>query len=43
MLAIHYYLLFDGPDEPWQYTKTLYNESSTFWYQTLQDCLSFLN
>ncbi|GMH15005.1 hypothetical protein Nepgr_016846 [Nepenthes gracilis] len=28
MLTIHYYLLFDGPDEYWQHTKTLYNESS---------------
>lgn len=30
MLAIHYYLLFDGPDELWQHTKTFYNESSVF-------------
>ncbi|KAK9272499.1 hypothetical protein L1049_002872 [Liquidambar formosana] len=30
MLTIHYYLLFDGPDELWQHTKTLYNEGSTF-------------
>ncbi|XP_060204365.1 mitogen-activated protein kinase kinase 3 isoform X1 [Lycium barbarum] len=30
MLAIHYYLLFDGPYEFWQHTKTLYNECSTF-------------
>lgn len=30
MLTIHYYLLFDGPDEAWQHTKNLYNESSTF-------------
>ncbi|THG14544.1 hypothetical protein TEA_011121 [Camellia sinensis var. sinensis] len=30
MLTIHYYLLFDGPDEAWQHAKTLYNEYSTF-------------
>ncbi|XVE84025.1 hypothetical protein DITRI_Ditri16bG0135600 [Diplodiscus trichospermus] len=30
MLAMHYYLLFDGPDETWQHTRTLYNEDSTF-------------
>ncbi|XP_020533156.1 mitogen-activated protein kinase kinase 3 isoform X1 [Jatropha curcas] len=30
MLTIHYYLLFDGPDELWQHTKTLYNEGSIF-------------
>ncbi|XP_009621456.1 mitogen-activated protein kinase kinase 3 isoform X3 [Nicotiana tomentosiformis] len=30
MLTIHYYLLFDGSDEFWQHTKTLYNECSTF-------------
>lgn len=29
MLAIHYYLLFDGPDELWQHLKILYNEGST--------------
>ncbi|KAL5572776.1 hypothetical protein UlMin_022373 [Ulmus minor] len=30
MLTIHYYLLFDGPDDLWQHTKTLYNEDSIF-------------
>lgn len=30
MLTIHYYLLFDGPDDLWQHTKTLYNENSIF-------------
>ncbi|XP_059645743.1 mitogen-activated protein kinase kinase 3 isoform X2 [Cornus florida] len=30
MLTIHYYLLFDGPDELWQHTKTLYSECSVF-------------
>ncbi|KAF8378245.1 hypothetical protein HHK36_029584 [Tetracentron sinense] len=30
MLTIHYYLLFDGPDELWHHAKTLYNEGSTF-------------
>ncbi|KAF2300134.1 hypothetical protein GH714_009391 [Hevea brasiliensis] len=30
MLTIHYYLLFDGPDELWQHAKTLYDEGSTF-------------
>ncbi|GAB4848089.1 Mitogen-activated protein kinase kinase 3 [Ancistrocladus abbreviatus] len=30
MLAIHYYLLFDGHDEHWQHAKTLYNERSVF-------------
>ncbi|XAR51903.1 Mitogen-activated protein kinase kinase [Bertholletia excelsa] len=30
MLTIHYYLLFDGADELWHHTKTLYNEHSTF-------------
>lgn len=30
MLTIHYYLLFDGSDELWQHTKSLYNEGSTF-------------
>ncbi|EEF40950.1 mitogen-activated protein kinase kinase 3 [Ricinus communis] len=30
MLTMHYYLLFDGPDELWQHTKTLYKEGSTF-------------
>ncbi|KAA8530203.1 hypothetical protein F0562_004912 [Nyssa sinensis] len=30
MLTIHYYLLFDGADELWQHTKTLYNEYSIF-------------
>lgn len=30
MLTIHYYLLFDGPDEHWQHIKSLYNEGSTF-------------
>ncbi|KAF9625680.1 hypothetical protein IFM89_025465 [Coptis chinensis] len=30
MLTIHYYLLFDGPDELWRHTRTLYNEDSSF-------------
>ncbi|KAH7577313.1 hypothetical protein ACOSP7_001830 [Xanthoceras sorbifolium] len=30
MLTIHYYLLFDGSDELWQHSKTLYKEGSTF-------------
>ncbi|XP_077253552.1 mitogen-activated protein kinase kinase 3 [Tasmannia lanceolata] len=30
MLTVHYYLLFDGPDELWHHTKTLYSQSSTF-------------
>ncbi|MBA0714750.1 hypothetical protein Goshw_004606 [Gossypium schwendimanii] len=30
MLTLHYYLLFDGPDENWQHARTLYNEDSTF-------------
>ncbi|KAK9119791.1 hypothetical protein Scep_017884 [Stephania cephalantha] len=30
MLAIHYYLLFDGPDELWHHSKTLYRDDSTF-------------
>ncbi|KAJ0989036.1 hypothetical protein J5N97_007392 [Dioscorea zingiberensis] len=30
MLAVHYYLLFDGSDEFWHHTKTFYNETSTF-------------
>ncbi|CAN6574999.1 unnamed protein product [Malus baccata var. baccata] len=30
MLTIHFYLLFDGPDEQWQHTRTLYNEDSVF-------------
>ncbi|WCJ41430.1 mitogen-activated protein kinase kinase 3 [Euphorbia peplus] len=29
MLTIHYYLLFDGPDELWQHVKSFYNEDST--------------
>ncbi|ONI19672.1 hypothetical protein PRUPE_3G290900 [Prunus persica] len=30
MLTIHFYLLFDGPDELWQHTRTLYSEDSVF-------------
>uniref|UniRef100_A0A7N0TNF0 mitogen-activated protein kinase kinase n=1 Tax=Kalanchoe fedtschenkoi TaxID=63787 RepID=A0A7N0TNF0_KALFE len=30
MLTIHYYLLFDGPNEQWHHIRTLYNEDSTF-------------
>ncbi|KAM7509169.1 hypothetical protein LguiA_019622 [Lonicera macranthoides] len=30
MLTIHYYLLFNGPDELWQHAKTLYNDGSIF-------------
>ncbi|GER56842.1 mitogen-activated protein kinase kinase [Striga asiatica] len=30
MLAIHYYLLFDGVDDLWHYVKTFYEEDSVF-------------
>ncbi|KAI3464093.1 hypothetical protein Pfo_020756 [Paulownia fortunei] len=30
MLTIHYYLLFDGSDDLWHHTKTLYEEYSIF-------------
>nr|GMC68730.1 mitogen-activated protein kinase kinase 3 [Ipomoea batatas] len=30
MFTIHYYLLFDGSDDLWQHTRTLYRESSIF-------------
>ncbi|PIA51761.1 hypothetical protein AQUCO_01100558v1 [Aquilegia coerulea] len=30
MLTIHYYLLFDGPDELWHHAKTFYAEDSSF-------------
>ncbi|KAG8388591.1 hypothetical protein BUALT_Bualt02G0141500 [Buddleja alternifolia] len=30
MLTIHYYLLFDGSDDLWHHTKTLYEEHSVF-------------
>ncbi|XP_042480791.1 mitogen-activated protein kinase kinase 3 [Macadamia integrifolia] len=30
MLSMHYYLLFDGPDELWHHTKNLYDATSTF-------------
>ncbi|KAK9689338.1 hypothetical protein RND81_09G053600 [Saponaria officinalis] len=30
MFAIHYYLLFDGPDDHWPHMKSLYNERSNF-------------
>ncbi|KZV46278.1 mitogen-activated protein kinase kinase 6-like [Dorcoceras hygrometricum] len=30
MLTIHYYLLFDGSDDLWHHTKTLYQEKSVF-------------
>ncbi|KAH7682841.1 Mitogen-activated protein kinase kinase protein [Dioscorea alata] len=30
MLAVHYYLLFDGGDEIWHHMKSFYNEASTF-------------
>lgn len=36
MLSIHYYLLFDGPDELWHHTKTFYNEGSTFSFKGKQ-------
>ncbi|GMN42567.1 hypothetical protein TIFTF001_011768 [Ficus carica] len=36
MLTIHYYLLFDGPDELWQHTKSLYNEDSIFSFSRKQ-------
>ncbi|KAF6136974.1 hypothetical protein GIB67_030738 [Kingdonia uniflora] len=29
MITIHYYLIFDGPDELWHHSKALYNEDST--------------
>lgn len=35
MIAIHYYLLFDGSDEVWQHTKALYEEGSVFRYEPL--------
>lgn len=37
MLTMHYYLLFDGPGELWQHTKTLYNETSVFRYEEITD------
>ncbi|XP_020520748.1 mitogen-activated protein kinase kinase 3 isoform X2 [Amborella trichopoda] len=30
MLTVHYYMLFDGPDELWHHIKTMYNDNSTF-------------
>ncbi|KAF4399877.1 hypothetical protein G4B88_021091 [Cannabis sativa] len=30
MLTIHYYQLFDGPDDLWQHSKTLFNDDSIF-------------
>lgn len=30
MFTIHYYLLFDGPDEHWQHMKSFYDERSIF-------------
>ncbi|XP_028789274.1 mitogen-activated protein kinase kinase 3 [Neltuma alba] len=30
MFTIHYYLLFDGPDDLWLHTRSLYNEGSIF-------------
>ncbi|KAG5039261.1 hypothetical protein JHK85_011737 [Glycine max] len=38
MLTIHYYLLFDGPDDLWQHTKNLYSESSIFSFSGKQHC-----
>ncbi|XP_051231041.1 mitogen-activated protein kinase kinase 3 isoform X1 [Lolium perenne] len=33
MLAVHYYLLFNGSDGPWNHMKTFYMEESTFSYK----------
>ncbi|KAL8110061.1 hypothetical protein AgCh_025970 [Apium graveolens] len=41
MLTMHYYLLFDGLDELWQHTKTLYTESSVFRYNSEESRLMF--
>ena len=41
MLTIHYYLLFDGPDEHLLHIKTLYKEGSTFRYWTMRDFFFF--
>lgn len=30
MLTVHYYMLFDGPDDQWHHTKTMYHENSSF-------------
>ncbi|MQL71070.1 hypothetical protein Taro_003398 [Colocasia esculenta] len=30
MLTVHYYMLFDGPDELWHHMRTFYNDLSTF-------------
>lgn len=39
MLTIHYYLLFDGPDDgEWQHMKSFYNEGSAFRFVKI--CLS---
>eukprot|EP00252_Welwitschia_mirabilis_P014603 TRINITY_DN3208_c0_g1_i2.p1 TRINITY_DN3208_c0_g1~~TRINITY_DN3208_c0_g1_i2.p1 ORF type:complete len:436 (+),score=77.29 TRINITY_DN3208_c0_g1_i2:625-1932(+) len=32
MLTVHYYMLFDGPDNLWQHMKTMYCENSAFSY-----------
>lgn len=32
MLTMHYYLLFDGAEDLWRHTRTLYNEHSVFRY-----------
>uniref|UniRef100_A0A5B7BT60 mitogen-activated protein kinase kinase n=1 Tax=Davidia involucrata TaxID=16924 RepID=A0A5B7BT60_DAVIN len=42
MLTIHYYLLFDGADELWQHTKTLYNEYSIFRYELSNEFFSYI-
>ncbi|KAJ6754290.1 hypothetical protein OIU79_027000 [Salix purpurea] len=36
MLTIHYYLLFDGPEELWQHAKAFYNEDSIFSFSAKQ-------
>ncbi|CAA6661188.1 unnamed protein product [Spirodela intermedia] len=30
MFTVHYYMLFDGPDDLWPHMKTFYNDHSTF-------------
>lgn len=30
MLAVHYYLIFDGGDDQWRHMKSFYGQDSTF-------------
>jgi len=32
MLTVHYYMIFDGPDEQWHHMKTMYRDNSAFSY-----------